>query len=86
MYKHGYQSQVHFDISLSIKWCSGMSKWNHISTIRKMLFEHKKGKWIEELPIAVWPHNMTKSRAMKFTPFRLLYGTEANKKKDRSKS
>lgn len=47
------------------------------STIRKMLFNHKKGKWIEELPIAVWSHNTAESRATKFTPFRLLYGTEA---------
>lgn len=47
------------------------------STIRKMLFDHKKGKWIEELPIAVWSHNTTESRATKFTTFRLLYGTEA---------
>jgi hypothetical protein len=41
------------------------------------LFDQKKGKWIDELPKVIWSHNTTVSRAIGFTPFRLLFGTEA---------
>jgi hypothetical protein len=41
------------------------------------LFDQKKGKWVDELPKVVWSHNTTVSRATGFTPFRLLFGTEA---------
>jgi hypothetical protein len=41
------------------------------------LFEQKKGKWTDELPKVIWSHNTTISRATGFTPFRLLFGTEA---------
>jgi hypothetical protein len=41
------------------------------------LFDQKKGKWTDELPKVIWSHNTTISRAMGFTPFRLLFGTEA---------
>jgi hypothetical protein len=33
-------------------------------------------KILEELPRAVWSHNTSISRVMKFTPFKLLYGEE----------
>jgi hypothetical protein len=45
--------------------------------ISKTLFNLRKGKWIEELPKVMWSHNTTVSRAIGFTPFRLLYGEEA---------
>jgi hypothetical protein len=45
--------------------------------MKKILEGEKKGKWIEVMPTAVWSHNTTVSRAMNFTPFRLLYGAEA---------
>jgi hypothetical protein len=45
--------------------------------ISKTLFNLRKGKWIEESPKVVWSHSTTVSRAMGFTPFRLLYGQEA---------
>jgi hypothetical protein len=45
--------------------------------ISKTLFNLCKGKWIEELPKVVWSHNTTVSRAIGFTPFKLLYGEEA---------
>jgi hypothetical protein len=45
------------------------------SGIKKCLFE--KGKWVDELPKVIWSHNTTVSRATGFTPFRLLFGTEA---------
>jgi hypothetical protein len=47
------------------------------SGIKKCLFDHKKGKWTDELPKVIWSHNTTISRATGFTPFRLLFGTEA---------
>jgi hypothetical protein len=47
------------------------------SAIKKCLFEQNKGKWTDELSRVIWSHNTTKSRATKFTPFRLLYGAEA---------
>jgi hypothetical protein len=47
------------------------------SGIKKCLFDQKKGKWIDELPRVIWSHNTTVSRATSFTPFRLLFGTEA---------
>jgi hypothetical protein len=47
------------------------------SGIKKCLFDQKKGKWTDELPKVIWSHNTTISRAMSFTPFRLLFGTEA---------
>jgi ribonuclease HI len=49
-----------------------------ISTaIKKMLLDDKKDKWADLLPEAVWALNTTKCRATGFTPFRLLYGSEA---------
>jgi hypothetical protein len=47
------------------------------SGIKKCLFDQKKGKWTDELPKVIWSHNTTISRAIGFTPFRLLFGTEA---------
>jgi hypothetical protein len=47
------------------------------SGIKKCLFDQKKGKWVDELPKVIWSHNTTVSRATGFTPFRLLFGTEA---------
>jgi transposase InsO family protein len=47
------------------------------SGIKKCLYDQKKGKWTDELPKVIWSHNTTVSRAIGFTPFRLLFGTEA---------
>ena len=46
-------------------------------SIKKCLFDQKKGKWADELPKVVWSHNTSESRITKFTLFRLLYGAEA---------
>ena len=46
-------------------------------SIKKCLFDQKKGKWADELPKVIWSHNTLESRTTKFTPFRLLYGVEA---------
>jgi transposase InsO family protein len=47
------------------------------SGIKKCLFDQKKGKWTDELPKVIWSHNTKVSRETGFTPFRLLFGTEA---------
>jgi hypothetical protein len=47
------------------------------TTIKKWLLDDKKGKWADQLPEVVWALNTTECRATGFTPFRLLYGSEA---------
>jgi hypothetical protein len=47
------------------------------SGIKKCLFDQNKGQWTDELPKVIWSHNTTVSRATGFTPFHLLFGTEA---------
>jgi hypothetical protein len=47
------------------------------TAIKKMLLDDKKGKWVDLLPEAVWALNTTECRATGFTPFLLLYGSEA---------
>jgi hypothetical protein len=47
------------------------------SGIKKCLYDQKKGKWTNELLKVIWSHNTTVSRATGFTPFRLLFDTEA---------
>jgi hypothetical protein len=46
------------------------------TAIKKMLLDDK-GKWADLLPEAVWALNTTECRVTGFTPFRLLYGSEA---------
>ena len=46
-------------------------------SIKKCLFDQKKGKWADELPKVIWSHYTSESRTTKFTRFRLLYGAEA---------
>jgi hypothetical protein len=46
------------------------------TAIKKILENQLKGKWVEELPRAVWSHNTSICRATKSTPFMLLYGEE----------
>jgi hypothetical protein len=45
--------------------------------VSKALFDMPKGKWAQELVIAVWGHNISCTRTTGFTPFCLLYGKEA---------
>jgi hypothetical protein len=47
------------------------------SAIKKMLLDDKQGKWADQLPKVIWALNTTESRATGFTPFRLMYGSEA---------
>ena len=46
-------------------------------SIKKCLFDQKKGKWVDELPKVVWSHNTSETKTTKFISFRLLYGAEA---------
>jgi hypothetical protein len=55
------------------KWTNGLI----FSGIKKCLFDQKKGKWTDELSKVICSHNTTVSRATGFTPFCLLFGTEA---------
>jgi hypothetical protein len=47
------------------------------SALKKRLLDDKKGKWADQLPEVIWALNMTECRATGFTPFRLMYGSEA---------
>jgi hypothetical protein len=53
------------------------SKHTDIHSHKKIVEDQPKGKWVEELPRAVWSHNTSICRATKFTPFKLLYGEES---------
>ena len=45
--------------------------------IMKLIFNHPRGKWLDELIKVVWSHNTTISRSKGFTPLKLLFGDEA---------
>jgi hypothetical protein len=47
------------------------------TAIKNRLLDDKKGKWADQLPEVVWALNTTECRATGFTPFCLLYGSEA---------
>jgi hypothetical protein len=47
------------------------------SAIKKRLLDDKKGKWADQLPEVLWALNTTESGATRFTPFRLMYGSES---------
>jgi hypothetical protein len=44
------------------------------TTIKKILENQPKGKWVEELPRGVWSHNTSICKVTKLTPFKLMYG------------
>jgi hypothetical protein len=45
--------------------------------IKKILEGEKNGKWVEVMPRIVLSHNIMVCRATNFTPFQLLFRTEA---------
>jgi hypothetical protein len=47
------------------------------SAIKKRILDDKKGKWAKQLPEVIRALNTTESHATGFTPFRLMYGSEA---------
>jgi hypothetical protein len=50
---------------------------NNFNVIKKRLLDDKKGKWAKQILDVIWALNTTESRATGFTPFRLMYGSEA---------
>jgi hypothetical protein len=47
------------------------------SAIKKRLLDDKKGKCADQLQEVIWALNTTESKAAGFTPFHLMYGSEA---------
>jgi hypothetical protein len=47
------------------------------SAIKKRILDDKKVKWVDQLLEVIWALNTTESRVTGFTPFRLMYGSEA---------
>jgi hypothetical protein len=45
--------------------------------IMKLIFNHPRGKWPDELIKVVWSNNTTISRSTSFTLFKLLFGDES---------
>jgi hypothetical protein len=45
------------------------------TTIKKMLLDNKKGKWVDLLPEAVWALNTTECRAEAMTPQEIKHGS-----------
>jgi hypothetical protein len=72
----GGRSSLHLSIPPSVKWSRGKSKHTDILCNKKILEDHLKGKWAEELLRAVWCHNTSVSRATNFMPFMILYVEE----------
>jgi hypothetical protein len=68
-----FSSVYHLQSNGAVERANGLI----FSGIKKCLFDQKKGKWVDELPKVIWSHNTTVSRATGFTPFHLLFGTEA---------
>ena len=48
-----------------------------IKLILKKRLEKARGKWVDELPTAIWACRTTHKSATDHTPFTLAYGTEA---------
>jgi hypothetical protein len=68
-----FSSVYHLQSNGAVERANGLI----FSRIKKCLFDKKKDKWVDELPKVTWSHNTTVSIATGFTPFRLLFGTEA---------
>jgi ribonuclease HI len=49
--------------------------------IMKLIFSQPREMWLDELIKVVWSHNTTISRSTGFTPFKLLFGDEAEPQK-----
>jgi hypothetical protein len=68
----GGRSSLHVGVSPSIGAVEKVNTMIFID-IKKILEDQPKGKWVEELPRAVWSHNTSICKAMKFTSFKMLY-------------
>lgn len=64
-----------------VKWSYRKCKGQIFRSIKKILLDQKKGKWIEELLGVVWWHYTTKSRATKLTPLDCYTGKKLSLQK-----
>jgi hypothetical protein len=74
---HWHQACLRLSISPAVQRSCGTRQWKNFHSRQKDAPRRKKGKWADLLPEAVWALNTTECRATGFTPFRLLYGSEA---------
>jgi hypothetical protein len=74
---HQHQAYLRLCIHPTIQRRRRARQWQVFSAIKKRLLDDKKGKWADQLPEVVWALNTTECRATGFTPFRLMYGSEA---------
>jgi hypothetical protein len=71
--KHVFASVYHPQSNSIVEHANGKI----FTAIKKRLLDDKKGKWADQLREVVWALNTTECRATGFTPFRLLYESEA---------
>jgi uncharacterized protein with PIN domain len=50
-----FSSVYHPQSNVEVERANGLI----FSTIKKHLFDRKKGKWVDELPKVIWSHNTT---------------------------
>jgi hypothetical protein len=74
---HRHQACLRLSLSPAVQRSCGTRQWKNLHNCQKDAPRRKKGKWADLLPEAVWALNTTECRATGFTPFRLLYGSEA---------
>jgi hypothetical protein len=68
-----FASVYHPQSNGAVEWANTLI----FEAIKKILKGEKKGKWAEVMSRFVWSHNTTVHRATNFTPFRLMFRTEA---------
>jgi hypothetical protein len=68
---------LRLSIPPAVQQSCGTRQWKNFHSCQEDAPRRKKGRWADLLPEAVWALNTTECRATGFTPFRLLYGSEA---------
>jgi hypothetical protein len=74
---HRHEGSVRVCLPPTIQQVVERDNGKIFSVIKNRLLDNKKGKWAEQLPEVIWALNTTESRATGFTPFRLMYESEA---------
>jgi hypothetical protein len=73
----GHSCDILFSLPSTVYWGYRKGERANLFGDQEVSYDQKKGKWIDELPKVIWSHNTTVPRSIGFTPFRLLFGTEA---------
>lgn len=71
-----YASVAHPKANGQVEWANGLL----LAGLKPRLYKELKdygGKWIDELPKVVWGLRTQQSRAIGYSPFFLVYGSEA---------